>query len=138
MGQHTYAQHTICHRHVPHGSRGPHTFYNLSIGIAFLPYKLILRPPNHECFPMPLLYAYIYSKYGSRKNWQIKVGLLLGTSLVNLYRLYDILSLHYIILASLSEPHTSETFMQCIAFDGHRVHATMNGWHILLSLLGSV
>ena len=40
------------------GGIGPHTFYNFSMGIRFLPYKLsqlrLCGPHSHEYFPTPL------------------------------------------------------------------------------------
>ena len=44
------------HRQVHHGGHGPYTFYNFTIGIEFLPYKLTLLSfcaPSHECFLIP-------------------------------------------------------------------------------------
>ena len=46
------------HRRVSHGGNVPHTFYNFSIGIEFLPYKLTLPvktlwPPVNSAFLRP-------------------------------------------------------------------------------------
>lgn len=40
------------HRWVPYGSHGPHTFYNFSIGIGSLPYKLTMLS---LCGPSPVV-----------------------------------------------------------------------------------